>query len=66
MMQHMDRQMREQSAMMERMSSDLYAERREKAQLIHQSSRINTTHVIPVDHTPEQEYAAGSVITGSD
>eukprot|EP00973_Karenia_brevis_P094646 12423477-Karenia_brevis.AAC.1 len=58
--------MKEQNAMMQRMSSDLYNERREKAQLIHQSSGINTTHVIPVDHTPDKQYASGSVLTGPD
>eukprot|EP00973_Karenia_brevis_P008765 1184421-Karenia_brevis.AAC.1 len=58
--------MREQNAMMRRMSSDLYNERREKAQLIHQSSGINTTHVIPVEHTPDKQYASGAVLTGRD
>eukprot|EP00973_Karenia_brevis_P051804 7196879-Karenia_brevis.AAC.1 len=64
MMYHMERQLREQNAMMQRMSSDLYHERREKAQLIHQSSAVNTTHVIPVENTPEKQYAAGAVISG--
>eukprot|EP00973_Karenia_brevis_P069954 9726515-Karenia_brevis.AAC.1 len=50
--------------MMQRMSNDLYHAHREKAQLIHQSSGISTTHVIPVEHTPDKQYAEGSVLAG--
>eukprot|EP00973_Karenia_brevis_P026532 3660909-Karenia_brevis.AAC.1 len=51
--------------MMDNMACDLHSERRDKAQLIHQSTMKNTTHVIPVDKTPEAEYAGGATITGT-
>eukprot|EP00973_Karenia_brevis_P056047 7795786-Karenia_brevis.AAC.1 len=47
------------------MAHELHSERRDKAQLMYQSTMKNTTHVIPTETTPNPEFANGIAITGA-